>query len=109
MEDIVGLVGELSLLATVSVLTALFLWNVSKDKRRPLREAVSKTAEIMSRVIVWVVFVLAVLHGVTQQIERWGTPGMLLGILGAPSAAVIAIGGALLLQKRRRSKPTPQP
>ena len=109
MEDIARLVGELSLVATVSVLTALFLRNVSKDKRRPLREAVSKTAEIMSRLVVWVVFILALVYGVTQQIERWGIPGMLLGILGAPSAAVIAIGGALLLRKYRRSKPTPQP
>ena len=109
MEDIVGLVGELSLLATVSVLTALFLRNILKHKRRPLREAVSKTAEILSRLVVWVVFILTLVYGVTQQIERWGIPGMLLGILGAPSAAVIAIGGALLLRKYRRSKPTPQP
>ena len=109
MEDIARLVGELSLVATVSVLTALFLRNVSKDKRRPLREAVSKTAEIMSRVVVWVVFVLALFYGVTEQIERRGTAGMLLWILGVPVAAGIAGSGALLLWKRRRGKSTPQP
>ena len=109
MEDAARLVANFSLVAIVTILPALFLWNIFKEKRRPLREAVSKTAEIMSRLVVWVVLVLALVYAVTQHIERWGILRILLFFLGAPSAAVLGAGGTLLLRKYRRSKPTPQP
>ena len=97
------------MIASATVAPALFVWNAFRDKRRPMREAVKKTPEIVSRLVVWAVLVLTLVCWVTARIEQGRLGGLLLWTLAVPVAGTLALGLGLLLWKRSHDKPTSQP
>ena len=90
--------GEISelvayLVALLAPLLVLWLWFVymARDRPRPLRSAVETASEFVSRWALWLLFVLVLLAGTLEVIDRlkwWGAAA-----LGGPSA----VAGSLAL------------
>ena len=72
MDQISELIAGVALIATLVLVPALILKNLFTPERRPLREAVNKTAEIVSRIVVWSALVLTLFYGIATRLERSG-------------------------------------
>ena len=104
MESINSLLALFALTATLSLVPVLYVYNVVRDRPRPLRSAVKRTQEMVAQWAVWLVVALGILYGLVVLIDRWGLLLVMATIFGLP--AVFGVVALVIMGWRKRFRPS---